>query len=62
MFKIAEEKNGIVFVTGATGSGKTTSLASVLDQINETKSVHIITLEDPVEYQHPHKRSTFNQR
>jgi twitching motility protein PilT len=62
MFKIAEEKNGIVFVTGATGSGKTTSLASVLDQINETKSVHIITLEDPVEYQHPHKKSTFNQR
>jgi twitching motility protein PilT len=62
MFKIAEEKNGIVFVTGATGSGKTTTLAAVLDQINETKSVHIITLEDPVEYQHPHKRSTFNQR
>ena len=62
MFKIAEEKNGIVFVTGATGSGKTTTLAAVLDQINETKSVHIITLEDPVEYQHPHKKSTFNQR
>jgi twitching motility protein PilT len=62
MYKIAEEKNGIVFVTGATGSGKTTTLAAVLDQINETKSVHIITLEDPVEYQHPHKKSTFNQR
>jgi twitching motility protein PilT len=62
MFKIAEEKNGIVFVTGATGSGKTTTLAAILDQINETKSVHIITLEDPVEYQHPHKKSTFNQR
>ena len=62
MFKIAEEKNGICFVTGATGSGKTTTLAAVLDQINETKSVHIITLEDPVEYQHPHKKSTFNQR
>jgi twitching motility protein PilT len=62
MFKISEEKNGIVFVTGATGSGKTTTLAAVLDQINETKSVHIITLEDPVEYQHPHKKSTFNQR
>jgi twitching motility protein PilT len=62
MYKIAEEKNGIVFVTGATGSGKTTTLAAILDQINETKSVHIITLEDPVEYQHPHKKSTFNQR
>jgi len=62
MFKIAEEKNGIAFVTGATGSGKTTTLAAILDQINETKAVHIITLEDPVEYQHPHKKSTFNQR
>jgi twitching motility protein PilT len=62
MYKIAQEKNGIVFVTGATGSGKTTTLAAILDQINETKSVHVITLEDPVEYQHPHKKSTFNQR
>jgi twitching motility protein PilT len=62
MFNIAEDKNGIVFITGATGSGKTTTLAAILDQINETKSVHIITLEDPVEYQHPHKKSTFNQR
>lgn len=61
-YKMAEEKNGIIFVTGATGSGKSTSLAGVLDQINETKSVHIVTLEDPVEYQHPHKKSTFNQR
>ncbi len=62
MFKIAQEKNGIVVVTGATGSGKTTSLATVLNEINENKSVHIVTLEDPVEYQHPHKQSTFNQR
>ncbi len=62
MFQIAKEINGIVFVTGATGSGKTTTLAAVLDEINENKSVHIITLEDPVEYQHPHKKSTFNQR
>ena len=60
--KMAEEKNGIIFITGATGSGKTTSLAAVLNEINEEKSVHIVTLEDPVEYQHPHKRSTFNQR
>lgn len=62
MHKIAKEKNGIVFVTGATGSGKTTSLACVLNEINEDRSVHIVTLEDPVEYQHPHKKSTFNQR
>ncbi|MFC1811163.1 type IV pilus twitching motility protein PilT [Thermodesulfobacteriota bacterium] len=60
--KMAEEKNGIIFVTGATGSGKTTSLAAVLNEINEAKSVHVVTLEDPVEYQHPHKKSTFNQR
>ncbi|MGD2098262.1 MAG: PilT/PilU family type 4a pilus ATPase [Desulfobacterales bacterium] len=62
MYQIAKEINGIVFVTGATGSGKTTTLAATLDEINENKSVHIITLEDPVEYQHPHKKSTFNQR
>ena len=62
MYKIAKEQNGIVLVTGATGSGKTTSLAAVLNEINEHKSVHIVTLEDPVEYQHPHKLSTFNQR
>jgi twitching motility protein PilT len=62
MYKIAQEQNGIVLVTGATGSGKTTSLAAVLNEINDHKSVHIVTLEDPVEYQHPHKKSTFNQR
>ena len=60
--KMAEEKNGIIFVTGATGSGKTTSLAALLNDINERKSVHIVTLEDPVEYSHPHKMGTFNQR
>ena len=61
-YEVAEELNGIVFVTGATGSGKTTSLAAVLDEVNENKSVHVVTLEDPIEYQHPHKRATFNQR
>jgi len=61
-YKMAEEKNGIIFVTGSTGSGKSTSLAAVLNHINERKSVHVVTLEDPVEYQHPHKKSTFNQR
>ena len=60
--KMAEEKNGIILVTGATGSGKSTSLAALLNDINEKKSVHIVTLEDPVEYSHPHKNSTFNQR
>jgi twitching motility protein PilT len=60
--KIANELNGIVIVTGATGSGKSTSLAGILNEINEEKSVHVVTLEDPVEYQHPHKQSTFNQR
>jgi len=61
-YKMTQEKNGIIFVTGATGSGKSTSLAAVLNQINETKSVHVVTLEDPVEFQHPHKKATFNQR
>jgi twitching motility protein PilT len=59
---MAEERNGIVFVTGATGSGKSTSLAALLDKINEQKSVHVITLEDPIEYQHSQKKATFNQR
>ena len=49
-------------ITGATGSGKTTSLAALLNEINATKSVHIVTLEDPVEYVHPNRKATFNQR
>lgn len=61
-YKIAEEKNGIVLVTGATGSGKSTSLAAILNEINAQKSVHIITLEDPVEFRHTHQKATFNQR
>jgi twitching motility protein PilT len=60
--KMAEEKNGIILVTGATGSGKSTSLAAMLNEINEHKSVHVVTLEDPVEFSHPHKKATFNQR
>jgi len=60
--KIAEEKNGIVLVTGATGSGKSTSLAAILNEINAKKAVHIITLEDPVEFRHTHNKATFNQR
>ncbi len=60
--KTAQEKNGLVLVTGATGSGKTTTLAALLHNINKEQSVHIITLEDPVEFVHPHLKSTFNQR
>jgi twitching motility protein PilT len=60
--KAAEEKNGLILVTGATGSGKSTTLAALLNKMNEEKSIHIITLEDPVEFVHPHKKATFNQR
>ena len=59
---IPHEKTGLVLVTGATGSGKSTTLAAVLSEINHSKPLHIITLEDPVEYIHPHVISTFNQR
>ena len=60
--QIPREKTGLVLVTGATGSGKSTTLAAVLNEINHTKPVHIITLEDPVEFVHPHDMATFNQR
>lgn len=61
-YRVASEKNGIVLVTGATGSGKTTSLAAVINEINEKYSLHIITLEDPIEYTHTQKKATINQR
>jgi twitching motility protein PilT len=60
--QIAEIKNGIVLVTGPTGSGKSTTLAAVIDLINETKYYHIVTIEDPIEFLHPHKNSTVHQR
>ncbi len=60
--EVAKEKTGLILVTGATGSGKSTTLAALLNEINETKSIHIITLEDPVEFVHPQKMATFNQR
>ncbi len=60
--EIAKEKTGLVLVTGATGSGKSTTLAALLNEYNETKSIHIVTLEDPVEFVHPQKKATFNQR
>ncbi|MGD9007949.1 MAG: PilT/PilU family type 4a pilus ATPase [Desulfobacteraceae bacterium] len=61
-FDISKELNGIIIFTGATGTGKTTSLAAILEDINERRAVHVVTLEDPIEYQHPHKKATFNQR
>ena len=60
--EMAREKFGLILVTGATGSGKSTSLAALIDDINSQFPVHILTLEDPVEYVHPHKLGTVNQR
>ena len=60
--RIISEKTGLVFVTGATGSGKTTTLAAMLNGLNEHHPMHIVTLEDPVEFMHPHKQATFCQR
>jgi twitching motility protein PilT len=60
--EIPKEKTGLVLVTGATGSGKSTTLAAILNEINRAKPVHIVTLEDPVEYVHRHEMATFNQR
>lgn len=60
--KMAQEKNGLILVTGATGSGKSTTLAALIDEMNATKPVHILTLEDPVEFEHPQKKATINQR
>ncbi|UQZ88477.1 twitching motility protein [Deltaproteobacteria bacterium Smac51] len=61
-YQMAQEKNGLIFVSGSTGSGKSTTLAALLDEINNTKAVHVVTLEDPVEFLHPAKMATFNQR
>src|SRR2546423_10579686 len=60
--EMIKEKNGIIFVTGATGSGKTTTLAAMLNELNSTQKIHILTLEDPIEFLHPHKEALFNQR
>ena len=60
--EIATIKNGIVLVTGPTGSGKSSTLAAVIDLINETQSYHIVTIEDPIEFLHSHKSSTIHQR
>jgi twitching motility protein PilT len=60
--EVIKEKNGLVFVTGATGSGKTTTLAAMLNEINQNHEIHIVTLEDPIEFLHPHLKATFSQR
>ncbi|HEY0379010.1 MAG TPA: PilT/PilU family type 4a pilus ATPase [Pyrinomonadaceae bacterium] len=60
--EIAEMRNGIVLLTGPTGSGKSSTLAAVIDIINETKHYHVVTIEDPIEFLHVHKNSTINQR
>lgn len=60
--EIIKEKSGLIFVTGATGSGKTTTLAAMLNELNQTSDIHIVTLEDPIEYLHSHAKATFSQR
>lgn len=60
--ELADNARGLILVTGPTGSGKSTTLASMIDYINDTKKYHILTLEDPIEYLHKHKNSMVNQR
>jgi len=62
LYQLAEKPQGLLLVTGPTGSGKSTTLAAMIDYINETRAKHIITLEDPIEYLHAHKKSIINQR
>jgi twitching motility protein PilT len=60
--EIIKEKNGIVLLTGGTGSGKTTTLAAMLNELNRTQEIHILTLEDPIEFMHTHIKAAFSQR
>src|SRR5213592_4035086 len=60
--EIAELRNGLVLITGPTGSGKSSTLAAIIDVINKTKHYHVVAIEDPIEYLHAHKNSTINQR
>jgi twitching motility protein PilT len=60
--EIIKEKTGIIFLTGATGCGKTTTLAAMLNELNQTSKMHIVTLEDPIEFMHAHRKATFSQR
>jgi twitching motility protein PilT len=60
--RMVQEKFGIIFFTGSTGSGKTTTLAAMLNEINQTQEVHVVTLEDPIEFMHTHQKAVFSQR
>src|SRR6185437_11583522 len=60
--RLADEQRGLVLVTGATGSGKTTTLAAMVDHINRTRQQHIVTIEDPIEVLHPDRSCIVNQR
>jgi|SRR6186997_223683 len=60
--EIVPLRNGIVLVTGPTGSGKSSTLAAVVDRMNETRAIHILTIEDPIEFMHSHKKATIHQR
>jgi twitching motility protein PilT len=62
LIDLASLKNGIVLVTGPTGSGKSSTLAAIIDLINDTRAEHIVTIEDPIEFLHPHKKATIHQR
>ncbi len=59
---LSQKPRGLILVTGPTGSGKSTTLAAIIDEINRSRSEHIITIEDPIEYLHPHKKCLVNQR
>jgi twitching motility protein PilT len=60
--EIVKEKDGIVLLTGGTGTGKTTTLAALLNELNETQEIHIVTLEDPIEFFHTHRKAAISQR
>jgi twitching motility protein PilT len=60
--QMLKEKNGLILLTGATGSGKTSTLAAMIDELNQTQPIHIVTLEDPIEFQHRHQKAAVNQR
>ncbi len=62
VMNLTERQKGLILVTGPTGCGKTTTLAALIDKINQERSCHVLTLEDPIEYLHRHKRSIINQR
>ncbi len=62
LLQIAGERRGLILVTGTTGSGKSTTLAAMIDQINTTRTEHIMTIEDPIEFLHRDKKSLVNQR